>query len=301
MRVARSPTRTFGPCGSFQAVTFPRAFGAFELQERVGQGGMAEVFRALAFGASGFQKTVALKLLREEYVGEPAWERMFAEEARLQASLSHRCLVQAHDSGVSEGRPWVRLEWVDGCDLASLLRRGPLPVALACFVASELCLALHAVHGAVDAQGRALGLVHRDVSASNVLVSRAGEVRLGDFGIAKATLLKDQTRGGVRKGSWAYMSPEQVSGRPLSAASDVFSLATLTVELIRGARPFDGDTPIDTMDRIREAAVPDLGGLPDVVRACFAKEPSSRPTPLEVRAGLRPLAGDEVELAALIT
>lgn len=271
-----------------------KTFGPFELLERVGQGGMAEVFRATAFGASDFQKTIALKLLREEYVGEPSWERMFAEEARLQALLSHRCLVQAHDSGVFEGRPWVRLEWIDGRDVSTLL---PLPAPLAYFVASELCLALHAVHGAVDERGRSLGLVHRDVSASNVLISRAGEVKLGDFGIAKATLLKDQTRGGVRKGSWAYMSPEQVSGRPLTSASDVFSLATLTVEMISGVRPFDGATVMETMDRIREVALPEV---PEVLRACFLKEPSSRPGALELRQSLRSFAGDEVELSRLI-
>lgn len=272
-----------------------KAFGPFELQERVGQGGMAEVFRATAFGASDFQKTIALKLLREEYVGEPAWERMFAEEARLQALLSHRCLVQAHDSGVFEGRPWVRLEWVDGRDVSALL---PLPESLAYFVASELCLALNAVHEAVDDQGRALGLIHRDVSASNVLISRAGEVKLGDFGIAKATLLKDQTRGGVRKGSWAYMSPEQVSGRALTAASDVFSLATLTVEMISGVRPFDGETPIDTMDRIRDVVLP---VVPDQLRACFEKDPSRRPTPLQLREVLKPFVGDEVELGRRVS
>lgn len=272
-----------------------KTFGPFEVHERVGQGGMAEVFRATAFGASDFQKTIALKLLREEYVGEPAWERMFAEEARLQASLSHRCLVQAHDSGVFAGRPWVRLEWVDGRDASTLL---PLPETLAYFVASELCLALNAVHAAKDEQGRALGLIHRDVSAANVLISRAGEVKLGDFGIAKATLLKDQTRGGVRKGSWAYMSPEQVSGRPLTAASDVFSLATLTVELISGARPFDGETALETMDRIREVQLPQV---PEVLRACFAKDPAQRPTPLQLRQTLKPLAGDERELAERVT
>ncbi len=261
---------------------------------------MAEVFRATAFGASGFQKTIALKLLREEYVGEPSWERMFAEEARLQGLLSHRCLVQAHDSGITEGRPWVRLEWVDGRELSSLM---PLSPRLACFVAAELCLALHAVHSARDDAARPLGLVHRDVSASNVLISRAGEVRLGDFGIAKATLLKDQTRGGVRKGSWAYMSPEQVSGRPLTTSSDVFSLATLTVEMLVGTRPFDGETPIETMDRIREAAPPSLENVPEALREalrrCFLKEPRERPAPLQLRAVLHPLAADEVELAAL--
>ena len=270
------------------------SFGPFELLEKIGEGGMAEVFKARAFGASGFEKLIALKLLREEFVGEPSYERMFAEEARLQALLTHRCLVQAHDSGVVGGRPWVRLDFVDGADLRSLLTR-TVGEGLACFIAAELCLALHAVHTTTT-----LGLVHRDVTAGNVLLSRAGEVKLGDFGIAKATLLKEQTRGGVRKGSVEYMSPEQAAGRALTPASDVFSLATLLVEMLTGARPFDGATPVETLERIQEARAT-LDGVPEplreVISACFSLDPATRPAPLTLREALRPLAGDERSLA----
>lgn len=284
-------------------VDLPRPFGPFELQVRVGEGGMAEVFRAVAFGASGFEKTVALKLLREEFVGDPVLERMFLEEARLQACLAHRCLVQAHDAGTTDGRPWVRVEWMDGGDLATLLARAaPLPVPLACRVGAEVALGLHVLHAARDEAGRPLGLVHRDVTASNVLLSRLGEVKLGDFGIAKATRLREQTRGGVRKGTASAMSPEQVAGRPLSPASDVFSLATLVTELLTGRRPFDGESAVETMDRIREAKTPDLAGVPEGLRAplaaAFALEPTERPAPLALREALLALAGDELALGA---
>ena len=256
----------------------PRPFGPFMLEKKLGQGGMAEVFRARVFGASGFEKVVVIKTLREELLGTPELERMFLEEARLQARLSHRNLVQAHDLGVADGRPWVRLDFVDGVDLAALTL--PLPVELARFIGGELALGLHALHQARDEAGRELGIVHRDVSRKNVLISKLGEVRLADFGIARATQLREQTRGGVRKGTWAYMSPEQVSGRTLSAASDQFSLATLLVELITGARPFDGATPMETMDRIREAAPPALEGLApeliDVLRKALSREPGDR-------------------------
>ncbi len=287
------------------AVDLPRAFGPFELQARAGEGGMAEVFRAVAFGASGFEKTVALKLLREQFIGDPTLERMFLEEARLQARLAHRCLVQAHDAGTAEGRPWVRVDWMDGGDLASLLARtGPLAVPLACHVGAEVALALHVLHGAKDDAGRPLGLVHRDVTAPNVLLSRLGEVKLGDFGIAKATRLREQTRGGVRKGTASAMSPEQVAGRPLSPASDVFSLATLVTEILTGRRPFDGDSAVETLDRIREAKPPDLGAVPaplrGVLAAAFALEPSARPGPLALRDGLRVMASDEPALAELL-
>jgi serine/threonine-protein kinase len=280
----------------------PHPFGPFVLEKKLGQGGMAEVFRARVFGASGFEKVVVIKTLREELLGTPELERMFLEEARLQARLSHRNLVQAHDLGITDGRPWVRLDFVDGVDLSALPL--PLPVELARFIGAELALGLHALHQARDEAGRELGIVHRDVSRKNVLLSRLGEVRLADFGIARATQLREQTRGGVRKGTWAYMSPEQVSGRPLSAASDQFSLATLLVELVTGARPFDGATPLETMDRIRDAAPPALEGvqaeLVTVLRRALAKEPGERfPSSRALRGALQASgpAADELALA----
>lgn len=275
----------------------PCGFGPFELTERLGAGGMAEVFKATAFGASGFEKTVALKLLREEYVGEPTWERMFLEEARLQARLSHRGLVQAHDFGAVDGRPWVRLDYVDGLDVAALAQGAAVDAPIACFVIAEVLTALAALHEATDERSRPLGLVHRDVSATNVLVSRQGEVKLGDFGIAKATLLKDQTQGGIRKGSYAYMSPEQVAGRPLSSASDLFSAGVLLVELLTGRRPFDAPTPVETMERIRAAEAPVLDGVParlvESVTALLSLEAEAR-GPLDARrAAVRSFAADE--------
>lgn len=280
----------------------PRPFGPYLLEAKLGHGGMAEVFRARAFGASGFEKVVVLKTLKAELVGEPELERMFLEEARLQARLSHRNLVQAHDVGTTEGRPWARLDFVDGLDLARL--GAPLPEDVVRFVAGDIALGLHALHEATDDAGRALGVVHRDVSPKNVLLSRFGEVKLADFGIARATQLREQTRGGVRKGTYAYMSPEQVAGRPLTAASDQFALATLAVELLTGARPFDAATPLETMERIREAATPSLEAVPDALRGvllrALAREPEARfPSSRALREallGTGPVA-DELHLA----
>ncbi|WP_257463475.1 serine/threonine-protein kinase [Archangium lipolyticum] len=271
----------------------PRQLGPYRLVRRLGAGGMAEVFLALAFGASGFEKRVVLKVLRPEHQGNPTYERMFLEEGRLGARLSHRNLVGVHDLGYADGAYYVRLDYVEGADLASLLAHGTPGAPLALFVADELALALAAVHGLEDEAGRPLGLVHRDVTPSNVLVSRLGEVKLADFGIAKATLLRDQTRSGVRKGTYAYMSPEQVRGGVLGPASDLFSLGTTLHELLTGRRPFDGETPLETMERIREA---DVGPLEDVdedlrpaLRACLARGPEDRPGSAEdVRRMLSP-------------
>lgn len=247
---------------------FPRPLGPYLLEAKLGQGGMADVFRARTFGASGFEKVIVIKTLREDRLGDARLERMFLDEARLQARFSHKNLVQAHDLGIADGRPWVRLDWVEGADLSRF--HLPLPAALASLVVSEIALGLIAIHEAVDDAGLPLAVVHRDISPKNVLISRLGEVKLADFGIARATLLREETRAGVRKGTYAYMSPEQVSGLPLTPASDQFALATLAVELFTGARPFDGTTPLDTMDRIR-AGGPSLSELPPALRPAFQR------------------------------
>lgn len=267
---------------------------------------MAEVFRARAFGASGFEKVVVVKTLREELVGAPELERMFLEEARLQARLSHRNLVQAHDCGVFEGRAWVRLDFIDGVELAAL----PLPLApdLVRFIGAEIALGLHALHEARDEANRPLGIVHRDVSPTNVLLSRMGEVKLADFGIARATQLREQTRGGVRKGTYAYMSPEQVSGKPLTTASDQFALASLLAELLTGERTFDAPTPLETMDAIRHAQTPELGSIDEPLRSVLIKALQKDPTQRfaasrEFRVALinSGAIADELALASLIS
>jgi serine/threonine-protein kinase len=258
----------------------PRSIGPFEVLEKVGQGGMAQVFKAKAFGASGFEKVVALKTLLPELVGEAEYERMFLEEARLQARLSHRNLLAAHDLGAADGVSWVRLEWVDGGNLAELAREAVVPLELTLLIAEELGAGLSALHRATGDDGRPLGLVHRDVSPTNILVSRDGDVKLADFGVTKATLGRDQTRAGVRKGKYAYMSPEQVSGLPLSFASDQFALGATVAELLTGVRPFERATPLETMDAVRAAQPPELPGVADDVRALVhrltAKDPKAR-------------------------
>ena len=266
---------------------------------------MADVFRAIAFGASGFERTIALKVLRREFVGDSTLERMFAEEARLQAQLTHRCLVAAHDTGVADGLPWVRLDYMNGGALEGLLTRaGPLSEALGRRIGAEIALGLHVLHQAHDEQQRQLGLVHRDVTVSNVLLTMEGEVKLADFGIARATLMRQQTRGGIRKGTANAMSPEQVAGERLTSASDIFSLAGLVIELLTCHRPFESATTVETLDRIRAATQPTLDGVPPALKAILTqalqREPHVRPSALQLRAALLTGAADELELAAFI-
>jgi eukaryotic-like serine/threonine-protein kinase len=258
----------------------PRQFGPYRLLRRLGHGGMAEVFLAVAHGASGFEKRVALKMLLPELQGDGEFERILIDEARRAAGFAHRNLVGVHDLGCVDGTYFVRMDWVDGADLATVLSAAPLAPNLALLVVEELAHALAYLHGLTDDAGRALGLVHRDVSPANVLLSRAGDVKLGDFGIAKATLLADATRGGVRKGKYAYMSPEQVTGSPLTSASDQFALGITLHESLTGRRPYDADSPLETMERVRACAPIDLTALDTdlaaIIARCLARAPRDR-------------------------
>jgi serine/threonine protein kinase len=259
----------------------PRQIGPFRVVRRLGVGGVGEVLLAIAHGAGGFEKRVALKVLRAELRGDADYERLLIDEARMAARFDHPNLVGVHDVGVSNGVYWVRMDWVDGADLGALMGSGAgVPEGVALAVAHGVCEALAYLHGLSDEAGRSYGLVHRDVSPTNVLIGRNGHVRLGDFGLAKATRHREDTAAGVRKGKYAYMSPEQVRGGVLSGASDQFAVGTLLAEMLRGVRPFEGSGPLETMERIREAAAPDLGGLvADVAAAvarCLKRDPAER-------------------------
>ncbi len=277
-------------------MNLPRQLGPYRLDRLIGRGGMAEVFAATTFGASGFERTVAVKLLRPELADQPERLRLFLEEAKLGARLRHQHLISVEELSLFDGTYLCRMEYVDGADLARCLTRGPPGEPLALFLAQALAAALDYVHRAADAQGRPLGLVHRDVSPSNVLLSWEGEVKLGDFGLAKATALKDDTQARIRKGTYAYMAPEQLAGKPLTAAADQFSLGVLLHELLTGARPFDADGPLQTMESIRAAVEPPLPGLrPElaaVVRRCLRAAPAERyPSTAALRQALAALGG----------
>jgi len=255
--------------------------GPYRLLRRIGAGGMAEVFLAVAFGASGFEKRVALKVLQPQLRDNAKLLRLLIEEARLGARLQHRNLVQIHDLALADGVYYVRMDYVEGADLGTLLAEGHRPSpGLALLIAEEVVLALAYLHAAADEADRPLGLVHRDVSPTNILLSRAGEVKLGDLGIVKATMLADVTQANEVKGKYAYLSPEQVASRPLTAASDQFALGVTLMELLCGRRPYEGKSPLETMDLIRAAAPPRLPGLDRDLRKlllrCLARRPEDR-------------------------
>jgi serine/threonine-protein kinase len=241
------------------------AIGPYQLVRLLGRGGMAEVHLAIAHGASGFERTVAIKTLAPELAGDAELERALIHEAVLGAALHHRNLVGVLGLGVADGAYYAVLEYVDGLDLARHLERS-LPEPLALHVVHELALGLGYLHAARDARGLPLGIVHRDVGPANVLVSSTGDVKLADFGIAKATALADRTAAGARKGRYSYMAPEQLAGEPVAAAADQFGLGVTLVELVTGRRPFAGETPWALLDAIRGTA-PALDEMPGDLRA----------------------------------
>ena len=259
-------------------------FGPYEIVRQIGAGGMAEVHLARRFGASGWEKLVAIKRLRPEQRGRPELERLLIAEARLGARFAHPGLVGVHDFGLVDGVYYVCMDYVDGADLAALMAKQPLPRALALLIAEQLATTLAYVHALTDGAGRPLGLVHRDVSPANVLCSRAGGVKLSDFGIAKATAEDDRTWGRIRKGKYAYMAPEQVSGEPIAAAADLFSLGVMVHECLLGRRPFDGENPLRMMEAIRSATLADdhdFGDLEldlvELLRGALARDARQRP------------------------
>ena len=258
----------------------PSQLGPYRLLRRLGRGGMAEVHLAVVYGASDFEKQVALKLLLSELRGRGEFERLLIEEAKLGARLVHRNLVQVHDLGLDTGIYYVRMDYVDGADLGSLLRRDRPSPELALLIVEEVAIALDYVHRFTDDGGRPIGLVHRDISPSNILLSRAGEVKLADFGIAKATELAAITHGNVRKGKYAYMSPEQIESDRVTPKSDQFSVGITLMEMCCGRRPYDGASVMETMDRIRQAAPPDLTGmspgLQNLIQRCLHRDPAAR-------------------------
>ncbi|MAT25282.1 MAG: hypothetical protein CMN29_10030 [Sandaracinus sp.] len=237
---------------------------------RLGRGGMAEVFEAVATGADGFERRVALKRVLPDKAADARFRAMFFDEARLASRLHHANVVAVLDYGLEGERPFQVLELVDGADLGALLdERGPLPLGLALHVGREVALALDHAHRAKGADGAPLGLVHRDVSPSNVLVSREGEVKLTDFGIAFAHGRRTETAAGTVKGKAAYMSPEQLMGAPLDGRSDLFALACLVHAAATGASPLAGE---DRMARLLAGApLPLDPSLPEDVRALLGR------------------------------
>jgi serine/threonine protein kinase len=215
-------------------------FGQYELRELIAVGGMAEVYKGRVVGAEGFEKYVAIKRILPDLAADERFVKMLLTEARIHSALSHRNIVQIHDLGISEGGEYfIVLEYIEGYDLRIITEqlaaeKEIVPEALSLYIAAEVAEGLHFAHEMRGPDGQPLGLVHRDVTPSNVLISFAGEVKLSDFGLAKRR--HDHSVVGSLKGNLAYMSPEQAKQAPLDRRTDIFSLGALLYELLTGRR-----------------------------------------------------------------
>jgi hypothetical protein len=276
-----------------------RRIGKYVLDERIAVGGMAEVWAAHVEGREGFVKPVALKFMLESFSGDPELERLFVDEARIAARLQHANLVTVFDFdkvGDDEerglgGRYYIAMERVEGQDLRRIVeaarRAGYVfPVGLCLYVAGEMLKALRYVHEKRDARGR-LGLVHRDVSPHNVLVAYSGEVKLSDFGIAKARGHSARnTQPGSMRGKIAYASPEQLAGGAVDHRTDQFAAGATIWEMLAGRRLFDGDSDLEIIGKVARCEIPALdaagarrdvpSAVEAVVRRMLAADPAER-------------------------
>ncbi len=238
----------------------PIPFGKYCLLDRISVGGMAEVFRAKTFGVQGFSKIIAIKRILPTMAEDSEFVTMFIDEAKIAAQLNHSNICQIYELGKLGRFHYIAMEYIHGKNLLQLQNRfksddRAMPVDMACFALQKVCEGLDYAHRKKDNQLRDIGLVHRDVSPPNILVSFDGEVKIIDFGIAKATARETKTLVGVLKGKFGYMSPEQVRGLALDRRSDIFAAGTVLYEVITGKRLFVGESDFGTLEKVRKVDI----------------------------------------------
>jgi serine/threonine-protein kinase len=267
-------------------------FGPFWLDARLAVGGTAEVYVARPIDAGPLlPRKLVVKRLLPHFVTDPEGRTMFEREAALHAAVRHDNVVEVYGSGLHGEEPWLAMEWVDGCDLFRLLRRlssatRQLPRGVSVYIARQLLRALESVHGARDAAGQPMVIIHRDVTPSNIYLAADGRVKLGDFGIARsANRSTVQHPGGpILKGKFAYLAPEQVAGEPFDQRADLFSMAVVLAEMILGRPLFAGSGQLAVLLAIRDCRIDPLRdaraslpvGLFEVMERALAREPGSR-------------------------
>jgi serine/threonine protein kinase len=261
----------------------------YRVIRKIDSGGMAEVFQGVAEGIEGFKKKVAIKRVLPHLVENKKFLAMFLDEARLSLRMNHANVVHVFDIGQAGGTYFIVMEFVDGTNLKRLMQwmrengtRMPLPMAI--HIVMEIGRGLAYAHELTDADGKNLGIVHRDVSPPNILLSRQGEVKIVDFGLAKATSQLEHTDPGVVKGKFAYLAPEAAWGRDVDHRADIFACGIMLYELLVGKRLFLGENDVKTVELVRRAEVPPLADvdvekrpvLEGIVRKALAYEPADR-------------------------
>ena len=263
----------------------------YTITERLDHGGMAEVFRGVAESMEGFKKSVAIKRILPNLTKNQKFVSMFLDEARLSLFLQHANIVQVFDiSRTPDNAYFLVMEYVDGCNLKSLIERQKaknkrIEVAHTIYMMMECCKALMYAHSLEHPEtNEPLGIVHRDISPPNILLSKNGEVKLVDFGLAKANSQIESTDPGVVKGKFSYLSPEAASGLDVDNRADVFAVGIILWELFTGRRLFFGETDYQTVELVRQARVPSIAALnpeveseiEQVIRKALARDPEDR-------------------------
>lgn len=261
----------------------------YSIIEKIDAGGMAEVFKGKAASLRGFEKLVAIKRVLPSLSKNTKFIGMFLDEARLSLHLNHANVVQTFDIGMTDNAYFIVMEWIDGSNLKGILetvveRQMRLAREQAVYIAIEICKGLSHAHNRKDPDGRPLNIVHRDVSPPNVLLSREGEVKLVDFGLAKAASQVAVTDPGVVKGKFGYLCPEAAYGKTVDVRADVFATGIVLWEMLAGRRLFEGATDLQTVEQVRAARVPSLvNEVPDleprldaIIQKALARDPRER-------------------------
>lgn len=244
----------------------------YRVLEKIASGGMAEVFRAESAGLEGFKKIVAIKRVLPHLSEKKQFIGMFLDEARVSAQLSHSNCVQVFDIGVGDNTYFIVMEFVDGADLKAVIEHHKrlgraLPPEEACLIGVRICEGLAYAHELVDSKGDNLHIVHRDMSPPNVLITRYGEVKIVDFGLAKANSQLERSEPGIIKGKFSYLSPEAALGQPVDHRTDIFAVGIILWEMLAGRRLFMGQTDLETVRQVQAARVPPIRDINPQVSA----------------------------------
>jgi len=237
----------------------PQIFGNYYLLEHIAFGGMAEIYRAKSFGASGFERELVLKRVLKKLTDNPDFLRMLVNEAKLTATLQHGNIAQVFELGLTDGVYYMTMEYVEGVSLKRLLRRlgkagKLLPQDVAAYIAMKIAKGLHHAHEKTDSSGKPLGIVHCDISPENIVIAFDGGVKIVDFGIARAHASFSNYKEGMVMGKFNYVAPEQAMGRPLDRRADIFSTGIILYEMLTGVHPFGRKGDVDTLVRIARFA-----------------------------------------------
>jgi serine/threonine protein kinase len=236
-------------------------FGSYHILRPIGGGGMAQIYLAKTKGLAGFEKLLALKVINQEYANEDRFIQMLIDEAKIAVGLSHVNIAQVFDLGQYNGIYYIAMEFVDGCDVLELVNGlhalgERVPIEAVCYIGRQMCSGLHYAHSRKDKSGMPLNIVHRDISPQNILVSRAGEVKVVDFGIAKAAGVSTRTQAGVIKGKVNYMAPEQALGQKVDNRTDVFASGIVVWEMLTSQMAYNADNMGKLLAAVRKAEIP---------------------------------------------